>query len=163
MKFYSLRQYFYTLYTWLFALILVPLFAFVICYRVFRFDSFQTIEFGLSGLSSASGFVLIAFAAWVVSYWIFWRNIEAFRKLQSLGERLSRYARLTIVRYLWIVTGMMTLVVGYYITFNGWLTVVFLLSMGMPLLIWPLPSRVCRDLKLKGDERMVVLYRMDVK
>jgi len=161
MKFQTLGQYFYKLYALMFILFLVPLAVFIFLYQSFRlawlptFDLLQMVE-----LISYLAFSIAAFD-WVIILFVFHYRLKSIRKIHSLGERLSRYASLTLVSNTIISVGMLVLSGGYYLTENKWMTIVFIASLILPVIRWPFPSRVCKDLALKGDEQMMVLYRMD--
>ena len=162
MKFYSLRQYFYKLYTWMFGLMLVPLLVFIISYQVPRLTMVQSIEVTGYPLSGEYGFVFIGLSAWLFAYWIYASRIVALKNLPGLADRLERYATLALVRTTWLVVGMLVLAAGHFVTQARWFTIVFMASLCIPVVLWPVPSRVCRDLQLKGDEEKVVLLKMDL-
>lgn len=161
MKFHSLGQYFYKLYAMIFVLLLIPLTLFIFLYQGLLHGFLVTIETDFSNdfiLYTAIG---IACIDWAVALLLFTQSIKPVRKLQSLGEKLSRYAPLTLIRNILFCTGMVVLAPGYYLTESNWITIVFFGSLILPAYFWPFPKRVCKELKLKGDEEMMVLYKMD--
>lgn len=161
MNFHSLGQYFYKLYSILFVLLLVPLVVFIVLYQVLRTEMLPVVDLSLyqQHVTYVVGGVTIT--VWMVAYLIFRTQLKATRKIFSLGERLSRYASLTIVRSVLFSIGLLLLAIGYFFSENQWFTIGFMISLLIPVLNWPIPSRVCKQLKLKGDERMMVLFKMD--
>lgn len=161
MNFHSLGQYFYKLYSILFVLLLVPLVVFSFLYQALRTEWLPAVD--LSSYQQQITYVVggVVITVWLVAYLIFITRLKPMRRLFSLGERLSRYASLTIVRSVLFSIGLLLLAIGYFFSENQWLTIGFMVSLLLPVLLWPVPSRVCRHLKLKGDERMMVFYKMD--
>ena len=161
MNFHSLGQYFYKLYALLFALKLLPLSVFILLYQALQMGVLPQVDISLQVpyvLYVIGGVVI---TLWLLSYLLFFKRLRSIRTIFSLGEKLSRYATLTIVRSVMFSTGLLVLVIGYYFTESQWLTIAFIASLVIPVLFWPIPARVCNHLKLKGDERMMVLYKMD--
>ncbi|MBL7842357.1 MAG: hypothetical protein KF846_14670 [Cyclobacteriaceae bacterium] len=161
MNFHSIGQYFYKLYSILFVLLLVPLVAFIFLYQALRTELVLVVD--LSKYQQQITYVVggVVISVWLVAYFIFVTRLQPMQKIFSLGERLSKYATLTIVRSVLFSIGLLLLAIGYFFSENQWLTIGFITSLLLPVLFWPIPSRVCRHLKLKGDERMMVLYKMD--
>lgn len=58
-------------------------------------------------------------------------------------------------------TGCILLAVGYYVTADEHLTILFMVSLAGMIVMWPRPAKVCRDLRLRGDEREMVYFRKD--
>ena len=161
MKYHSLGQYFYKLYALIFILILVPLAVFIFLYQAFRLEIVPAIGFGLSKEILSYLAIGLAFVVWLIAFLVFSIRLKALRKINSLGKRLSDYGTLTIVSNAIISLGMLILAGGYYLTENRWVTIIFIGSLIFLAFRWPFPKRVCKDLVLKGDEHMMVLYRMD--
>ncbi len=161
MKYNSLGQYFYKLYTIIFILLLVPLGVFIFLYQRVQLGIQKPIEFDVNEEFVFYSIIGLAVLDWLFVTVFFYHRLRSIRKTSSLGERLSQYANLTIVRNAVISTGMLLLAAGYYLTENKWLTVVFLAALLLPVAQWPVSKRVCLHLKLRGDEYKMVLYRMD--
>lgn len=161
MKYHSLGQYFYKLYAMTFVLILIPLVAFIFLYQAFRFELLLSIELSLNKEILSYLSIGLALVIWLMAFLVFSIRLKALRKKNSLGERLSKYGSLTIVSNAIVSLGMLILAGGYYLTENRWVTLIFIGSVIFLAFRWPFPKRVCKDLALKGDEHMMVLYRMD--
>jgi hypothetical protein len=161
MKYNSLGQYFYKLYTLIFILMLMPMGVFIFLYQRVRLGFQQPIEFDINEEYVLYGVIGVSLLDWLMASILFHYRLRFVLKTKSLGERLSQYATLTIVRNAAVSFGMLMLAIGYYLTEEKWLTVIFLASLILPVLYWPSPKQVCRNLQLKGDEYKMVLYRMD--
>ncbi len=162
MNYQSLGQYFYKLYALTFVIMLVPLGVFIFLYQGLRLEYLHAIQWEYSvGITS---YVVVGIAGlnWITAFFLFKFRLMGIRKIPGLGERLSQYASLTLVRMGSFVAGMLFLACGYYVTENKWLTIIFLVSLLLPIVRWPNPKRVCQDLALRGDEFKIVFYRMDV-
>jgi len=162
MNYQSLGQFFYKLYALVFVMMLLPLGVFIYLYQGLRLEYLKSIEWEYTvGFTS---FIVAGIAGlnWLTAFVHFQYRIINIRKIPSLGERLSQYASLTLVRMGSFVVGMLFLAVGYYLTENNWLTILFIVSLLLPIIRWPNPKRVCKDLALRGDEYKIVFYRMDV-
>ncbi|MBX2963927.1 MAG: hypothetical protein KF687_15555 [Cyclobacteriaceae bacterium] len=156
MNFHSLQQYFYKLYGTLFLLILIPLAVVIISpyarstepmIWIAQLPDHQIVVYVVCG---------VVINLWVLALAIFFNRLRNLRTVISLGERLSAYANLTIVRSILFSVGLLLLALGYMLVESRWLMIIFFTSLVVPIVLWPFPSRVCSHLKLKGDERMVV-------
>jgi hypothetical protein len=161
MNYQSLGQYFYKLYALTFLIMLVPLGVFIFLYQGLRLEYLDAVEWEYSVGFTSYVVVGIAGLNWLTAFFLFQYRLLGIRKIQGLGERLSQYASLTLVRMGSFVVGMLFLAVGYYLTQNKWLTIIFLMSLLLPIIRWPNPKRVCQNLALRGDEYKIVFYRMD--
>jgi hypothetical protein len=163
MKYDSLREYFYKFYNVLYALILVPMLAFVFLY--FEIQS-QSVRGPYKDDHFLSRIVVIAMMSlvvlvWIVSFVHYFRKLPRIRTIGSLGERLDEYYTLTSVRFVSFTASSLALAAGFLLTEHQVLTLTFVVSFVLALVLWPLPSKVCRDLQLRGDERTLVLYKKD--
>jgi hypothetical protein len=140
---------------------LVPLVAFALLYHGLRIGIVERIELALDDQFILSFAIALAAVAWLIGSYSFTSSLNEIKKINSLGEKLSRYASITIKWNAVVSCGMLLLVCGYLLTENRWITIMFIASLVLPAIRWPFPKRVCNDLALKGDERMIVLYRMD--
>lgn len=162
MKYNSVPEYFYKLYNRLYALVLIPLLLFVVLYWKMKTGDINV-------LSQDTGFnylivlfvMSIVLVDWIASFFIFRRNLKTILTLGSLGERLDRYYKFTILRFLFMISGMVLLVAGFYVTGDQYFTILFIASITGLAFFWPTSAKVCDDLTLKGDERKLILYKLD--
>ena len=87
MKYNSVPEYFYKLYSRLYALVLIPLLSFVALYWKMKTGD-------IKGLSQDTGFnylllliiIVIVLADWIVAFFIFRKNLKSILTLGSLGS-----------------------------------------------------------------------------
>lgn len=162
MKYNSVPEYFYKLHSRLYALLLIPLLTFVALHWKMKTGD-------IKGLSQDTGFnyiillvvIFIVLVDWVASFLIFRRNIKSILTLGSLGDRLDRYYRFTLFRFLFMMSGLILLAIGFYLTEDKYFTILFAASLTGLAFFWPTSAKVCDDLNLKGDERKLILYKLD--
>jgi hypothetical protein len=162
MKYNSVPEYFYKLYSRLYALVLIPLLLFVVLYWKMKTGD-------INGLSQDTDFnyllllvlMFIVLVDWIAAFFIFRRNLRSILTLGSLGERLDHYFKFTILRFSFMVSGLVLLAAGFYLTENQYFTILFVTSMIGVAFFWPTSAKVCDDLNLKGEERRLILYKLD--
>ena len=154
-----MRAYFYKLHNILYVIILIPilLFAYLHLEAMSAPVPVNPSQPVVTYLSMC-GFV----AAVAFSIWYFANHLKRVKKTEGLGDKLKQYAKLSVVRFFFIAVGCMLLVWGYWITNDPFIIALFMVSMIVLSLWWPSPGKVCKDLRLKGDEREMVFYRKDV-
>ena len=163
MRYSSLREYFYKMHNFLYAIILFPFLVFVVLYWQLQQGNIE----GPLKLNDwyrdimLAGCGLILTLDWILSSVLFWRGLKAAHTLESLGLKLDRYFSFVLFRFAIVVSGALTLAVAFYLTENQSFTIIFVMNMFLLVLFWPTPAKVCNDLLLKGDERTLVQYKMD--
>jgi hypothetical protein len=162
MKYNSVPEYFYKFHNRLYALVLIPLLTFVVLYWKMKTGDIeggsQNIDFNRLLLLV---FIILVLTEWLVSFFLFRRSLKPILTLDSLGERLDKYYRLTIVRFTLVVSGLLLLATGFYLTHDQYFTILFVTSILGLAFFWPTSAKVCDDLRLKGDERKLILYKLD--
>lgn len=156
MQFITIEQYFYKLYNALLFILLVPIFGFIFVY--FQPSAVNTIQESFHLRLQFSAIIVID---WLVMFYLYNKKIKSIRKGQGLRIKLEKYFDLTIVRFMIIISGSLILAVGFYFRRDDFITGLFALNLILAGILWPLPSKVCNDLKLKGDEREMVYYKKD--
>lgn len=162
MKYNSVPEYFYKLYSRLYALVLVPLLLFVFLYWKMKIGDSK----GLSEDPYINNLLLILFIPvvlvdWMVAFFIFRRSVKSILTLGSLGERLDYYYKFTLVRFSFMVSGLVLLAAGFYFTGDQYFTILFVAGITGTAFSWPTSAKVCDDLNLKGEERRLILYKLD--
>lgn len=163
MNYNSVPEYFYKLYNRLYMLILLPLLTFAVVYWLLK-DGESEVLWPISPDSDQLWLipvVLIILMEWFASIFFFRTNLKKILTIDSLGERLDKYYMFTMVRFGIVVGGLFVLVAVFYITQSHYIIVVFIAVILSLVFFWPTSIKVCADLKLKGDERTLVLYKMD--
>lgn len=77
----------------------------------------------------------------------------------SLGIRLEKYLSAGFIRISSLASGSVLMAIGLALTSHAYFTIYFSISLLWLFFIWPTPSRVSKDLKLKGDEKKMVLTK----
>lgn len=163
MKYSSVPEYFYKLHIRLYALVLVPLLTLVIVYWVDQTAQGRALwQFSEDdSLIFITPFVFMVLIDWLAALFIFRKRLTPILTIDSLGERLERYAVLTFIRFVIIVAGLLVLVAAFYLTDNYYVVILFAANLLCLVFFWPTSAKVCSDLKLKGDEQKLVFYKME--
>lgn len=155
MRFFTISQYFNKLQSILFILLLIPLLIFIALYLYADRIPLDP--------DTAAYFVAIPLAAllgWVVGIARFNKKIKSARNAQGLGAKLDKYFGLTIVRFAFLAVSGPMLALGFLLTGSD-LPGMYLVALVLGATMWPTPARVCRHLRLRGDEREMVYFRKD--
>jgi hypothetical protein len=156
MRYSSLEEFFYKLQTVLYLLILFPLVVFIF---LFVSETYRPIPVLGEQIFIDVAFSFFVVTDLVVASFIYYKNLRMIRKIGSLGLRLERYYAITVLRFSLVSFADLILIGGYFLTGNLIYGILVGLSLIFFLLVWPRPSKVCLDLKLKGDERTMVYYK----
>jgi hypothetical protein len=157
MRYQTISEYFYKLYSILFLIVLVPLGVFVFSYVATQLGKpVHPLAGSASSAFVAYGSVGVIVLDWIISVVFFNRSLRTVRTLAGLGERLDKYYSLTLVRFTLIVSGLLVLSIGFYLVGDQLLTGLFIVSLVALGFLWPFPSKVCSDLSLKESERRVI-------
>lgn len=159
MKYNSIREYFNSLYNILYGILLVPLLAFVYLYLEQQAGDLVPTITESNMLVAILAFVVIV--DWAISFVLFNRGLRQVHQLPGLGERLEKYRTITIVRYAIISSSCLFLAVGFYLTTNQALTAFFVMGMILQSSFWPTTYRLANHLKLKGEEREMIIHKKD--
>jgi hypothetical protein len=157
MKWITIGQYFYRLYIAVLSTLLVPIFSFVLVYLLPSVSDFGKRRAGSMLLLLS----IIITAVLLIQFLIFNKRIKSIRKDQGLRLKLEKYFHLTIVRYRLLAMACLVLIVGFYITRDDQVTGLFIANLILAGGLCPTSTKVCNDLKLKGDEREMVFYKKD--
>lgn len=155
MEFFTISQYFNKLQIALFLLLIMSLLAFSAVYLAVG---------GMPPDPRPEYLIAIPGAAvldWCAAMIIFSKKIKSLRHQQGLGAKLEKYFRLTIVRYAILSSANLLLAGGLYLTRSDVFTGFFAGGLVLSAILWPTSQKVTRDLRLKGDEREMVLFRKD--
>jgi hypothetical protein len=156
MNFITISQYFYKLYNTIFLVLLIPLACFIVLYA-------QPLGYTQPDDSSFLFYLSIAFTAfdWIIVIFLFDKKIKSIPNDQGLRVKLEKYFGLTIVRYSLIALDSIGLAVIFLLTRNDLLTGLFSLNLLGLAVLWPTSGKVCRNLRLRGDEYEMVFYKKD--
>ncbi len=155
MEYFTIGQYFTKLNIRLLSIILILIVAFVAAYLLSAADPESK-----PWLTRTQVGCIIA-ADWTIMFLYYLKKIKSIAKDQGLGLKLTKFFYLTIVRYILIAFACVFLLYSFFITKDDVMTAIFVANLGLMALLWPTPARVCRDLRLKGDEYEMVFYKKD--
>jgi len=137
-------------------ILLIPIFTFILIYLVLP---------PLKPYQQSTQLLLLSLAivlcVWLIVFVFFFKKIKSIRNHQGLGLKLEEYFSLTIVRYMLVTLACLVLATGFYFTNDNVYTGLFVGNLILAGLLWPTAPKVCRDLKLRGDEREMVYYKKD--
>lgn len=155
MEFFSIGQYFTKLHIRLLMIVLILIIAFVSAYFLTAFDPQRQAWLSYAQMGA------IIFVIWLIVFLYYLKKIKSIAKDQGLGLKLTKFFYLTIVRYIIIAFGCLFLLYSFYITKDDVITGMFVVNLALMAALWPTSAKVCRDLKLRGDEREMVFYKKD--
>lgn len=162
MKYNSVPEYFYKLHSRLYALVLIPLLTFVILYwKMKTGDITALLQDEAFKQLLLLVFIIAVLMEWIVSFFLFKKNLKSILTLGSLGERLDRYYTFTLIRFSLMISGLLLLAVGFFLTEDQYFSILFVGSLVAIAFFWPTSAKVCDDLNLKGDERKLILYKLN--
>jgi hypothetical protein len=160
MKFNSVKEYFYKLNNTGYQLMMVPLILFIGYYSQFYFFNTKLqvelpqvayyLPFGLAGFS------LIFLTTVQLN---FRSKVRRVANEIGLGIKLEKLGSLLKGRMLWQALVTLLMPLGLLLTGNQWFIVLFGLALGWYFLHWPTPAKVAALLRLRGDEKEMVLSR----
>lgn len=160
MKFGTIREYFYKLNNYCLLLVLLPPSVFIVLYFFWPGQASYSLfeNESLTFITLVSLFVLIFLKLTIVHL----RVQKKLRKLTSepgLGNKMDQYAPLVLVRQLATSLSASLVAVSFYLTINNWAVLVFGLLLLWIWVQWPSPEKFCNDLKVRKDERELILGR----
>ncbi len=159
MKFNSVKEFFYKLNNTGYQLMMVPLILFIYFYTqsyfyesqpLLRQELHNYVFYGLIGVS------LIILTIVHVKTGNKSKRIAAE---VGLGMKLEKLGSVLITRMVWKAVVIVLMPVGLLATGNQLFSIFFGIALGWFFFHWPTPGRVSDLLKLRGDEREMVLSR----
>jgi len=160
MKFNSVKEYFYRLNNTGYQLMMVPLILFIYYYgSAYAFTARTWISNATLTLYILIGVVTFALIALTAVHFFVRAKAEKISKQTGLGLKLELLGSVLMKRM--IVQGLIILMmpVGLVLTHHLGFTFGFIVLLAWFFLHWPTPTQVCNLLKLKGDEKEMVLSK----
>jgi hypothetical protein len=155
MDFISITQYFNKLQSALFLLLIGPLLVFIVLHFYLGETAADVRIDYVVAISVA------VVADWLVAAILFNKKIKSVRNAQGLGAKLDKYFGITIVRFAFLSSASLLMALGFYLSGSDVFTTIYLLGLIISALVWPTSPRVCRHLRLRGDEREMVYFKKD--
>jgi len=160
MNFNSLKEYFYTLYNACLLRLLIAMGLFLAIYYM-----------SLSGIVSPYiqekeliDFLKYAYLALMlitltIVHLVISRKLKHDAEVAGLGNKLDLYYSVVQIRMKSLLSISFFLAAGLLFTSHEWFSIYFGLIMLWFVMQWPTPRKVAGQLKLKGDERTMVITR----
>jgi hypothetical protein len=162
MNFSSIKEYFYKLTNRCYLLVLLPLLMFV--YLYFQLQSKKIIP-----IVQREQYVIILLLGSAIVTLINLTTVHLLAKKRlvryaaeiGLGNKLDRYYEIIIFRVGGGSSSSLLMAVGLLLTGHEFFSLLFMLILIWILFQWPSSKKACKDLRLKGDEYEMVLYKKD--
>ncbi|HEV8514724.1 MAG TPA: hypothetical protein VGQ59_15680 [Cyclobacteriaceae bacterium] len=162
MNFSSLKEYFYRLYNACLLRLLITIGVFLVIYYLSLSGSISPYirEESLVDFLRFTYLVLILITLTIVHLEVY-KRLKHHSQLVGLGKKLDHYYLIVKTRMKTITGISLFLAAGLLFTGHEWFTIYFGGMIGWFLFQWPTPRTVSRQLKLKGDERTMVITKGD--
>jgi hypothetical protein len=160
MNFSSLKEYFYKQYNACLLRMLLPMGVFLLIYYL-----------SLSGMISPYiraedlvDFLRYTYLA-LILITLTIVHLEIYRRLKShtgvvgLGKKLDLYYSVVRMRMKTFLAISLFLATGFFFTGHPWFSIYFACLIGWFLVQWPTPQKVSNQLRLRGDERTMVITK----
>jgi len=160
MNFNSLKEYFYTLYNAYLLRLLIAMGLFLAIYYM-----------SLSGIVSPYiqekeliDFLKYAYLALIlitltIVHLVIYRRLKSHSEMVGLGKKLDLYNLVVRLRMKTFLLISFFLAAGFFFTGHEWFSIYFAIMISWFLLQWPTPNKVSNQLKLRGDERTMVITK----
>jgi len=96
-----------------------------------------------------------------IVHWYMQSILRKASKEFGLGLKLDNYFKAIIIRYAMNVVCCFIVIAVYMLTQFELLNAFFFLPLLWMMIQFPTSKKVCKELKLKGDEKEMVLYKKD--
>ena len=160
MKFNSVKEYFYKLNTTGYQLMMVPMLVFI--YHYASVYAFTTRVWIMGTTYTQYLFIcvgaLVLITLTIVHFFVRTRAAK-ISKLIGLGLKLEQLGSVLMKRLVTLALTTLAMPVGLVLTHHAGFTLGFVISLAWFFLNWPTPTQVSNLLKLKGDEKEMVLSR----
>jgi hypothetical protein len=161
MKFNSVKEYFLKLNNTGYQLMMIPLILFIYFYtQSYFYDSQPLIEPGW-GDNLLWVFIGLSIVVLTIVQIHTTKKANRIASEVGLGIKLEKLGSVLIVRMVWKAVITLLMPLGLVATGNQLFSVLFGITLAWFFLQWPTPGRVANLLKLRGDEREMVMSRGD--
>ncbi len=162
MKFTSIKEYFYKLYNVCYFVTLIPLALFIYLYMQMQVGEINSYvqEPDHILIAQVGLFSLVLFSLTTV-HLVVKKKMNTLSREFSLGDKMDRYYYLSLARVGGGAIGSTVMGAGLFLTGSEIFSGFFLMILLWMAFHFPTPARLCAELKLKGDEREMVLYKRE--
>jgi hypothetical protein len=138
----------------------IPITVFLTIYYLFLTGKIVALELGdtlVQGILLI--FPLLSILTLTIVHLVTAKKFKVLTAEPSLGIRLEKYFSIAFLRIVGLVQASLLMAIGLFLTGSEYFTIYFSALLIWLFFIWPTPKRVCKDLKLKGDESKMVLTK----
>ncbi len=160
MNFSSLREFFYKVYNICLLVMFMPIAVFLSVYYLLITNVIT--EMVIEGDMLNAILVVFPIVAIFILTIVHLLARKRFVKLipePSLGIRLEKYFSIAFLRIIGVVISSILMALGLFLTGSEYFTIYFLVLLIWLFFVWPTPTRVSTDLKLRGDEHKMVVSK----
>jgi hypothetical protein len=159
MKFNSVKEYFYKLNSVAYQLMMIPMILFILYYAQPLVDlTFLKVDVTITYLIGIVIASVIVAALTIVQIYV-WRKASSIALNVGLGIKLEKLGTLLLTKMKLLAAISCLMPLALLFTANNYFTLGFAFLLCWYFIQWPAPGRVCRLLKLKGDERELIISR----
>jgi hypothetical protein len=160
MNFNSVKEYFYKLNNTGYQLMMVPLLVFIYHYAsAYAFNTRVLITNTVLTSSILIGVVAVVLLSLTVVHFFVRVRAAKISKQTGLGLKLEQLGSVLMTRLITLALSTLTMPVGLVLTHHIGFTVGFVVLLAWFFFNWPTTTQVSNLLKLKGDEKEMVLSR----
>ncbi|MGC4021666.1 MAG: hypothetical protein QM734_06855 [Cyclobacteriaceae bacterium] len=159
---FTLHEYFYKLYNKNMLMMLLPIGEFLGIYYLLLSGVLPTLiddELIVQTMLFVVPFVGLSILT-IVQLGIY-KKCKKISSEPSLGKKLELYVPITKRNTNGFILASFLLAIGFFLTAHEWFSIYFGVVILWSWIQWPSPRKVCRDLKLRGDEREMVMTKGD--
>ena len=160
MNFNSLAEYFYKIYNICLLMLFIPIGIFLFVYYLLltgKINPTIQSESVIQGILIT--FPILVILDLTIVHLVVRKRLLLLAKEVSLGIKVEKYFSVISLRITAIVASAIFMAAGLFITAHELFPVYFLGLIIWLFFQWPNPRKVCRDLRLKGDEEKMVLTK----
>lgn len=160
MKFGSVKEYFYKLNNAGYQYMMIPLILFIFFYaQSYFYTSKPLVSIGNLSLYVLVAIGLISVIVLTIVHYKKTKNITHISKEVGLGLKLEKLGSLLTSTMMSNAIVALLMPLGLVITGDHTFSIFFGVILAWYFTQWPTPARVAGQLKLKGDERLMVITR----
>ncbi len=160
MNFSSIKEYFYKLYNFGMMMMLMPLVMFLFIYYLLLSGWVAPIIQDESAMDTLLiAFPTIALATLTIVHLAGAKKFKFISTQVGLSKKLDLYFPIVKMKTRAALSLSLMMAVGLFFTGHEWFSIYFTVIVFWFLLQWPTPRKLCHNLKLKGDEREMVISK----
>jgi hypothetical protein len=160
MIFSSLKEYFYKMYNKAMVLLLLPMVVFLAIYYLLLSGFVSPVIFDQLAVDVLRiSFPILILITLTIVHLVSNKRYKIISEKIGLGEKLELYYPVNKQKMEAATYVSLLMALGFFLTGHAWFSIYFSVILLWFLWQWPSPRRVCSDLKLKGDEREMVMTK----